>query len=211
MKKIGEGYFYEVFDCEDGRVLKKKRTFNRIAEHGAWWQKILAGIMWCNSQFYGTKRSDRTVKMIRSLVANHERVADLLAHPIFVSDTDYTQDKVIVLKSLLKQSTFAEGQVLIDRYIQTIIESWKYGFADRVYKFSTNSGVAADGTVVLFDFNECTFSKEEVLKDVISKRWKRSGSLRNIDAGLKAYYFKQMELYIAKDSLDLWWGKYLKT
>ncbi|MFH0852136.1 MAG: hypothetical protein V1845_00810 [bacterium] len=202
MKLIGKGYCYNVYELNNSRVLKLEKGF---------FQKV------CDIyQFEGKKVFDWLRASFKLLTGRKKILASysymrsnvdlaLLGSPKFLEGINYEQDKVELLEAIIIHSNFIEKKGLIDLYIQNIIQCWKNGFADRVYNFTINNGIDYSGRLILLDFNEVTFLKEEALKRIKSKRWLRASSFKHVDSELQKYYQEQMDLLITPESLEKNW------
>lgn len=116
------------------------------------------------------------------------------------------QDKVIPINKKIGTS-LAEDKKLIDLYALLIISMWKQGFAEKVYKFVENYGIDSNNNVVLIDFAEIRFNKEDVKRDILSKRWKRVYSdKRKIKGELRKYYDKKLEEILTLKNLKVHWN-----
>lgn len=206
MKKIGEGWYYDVFDLENDRVLKKRKDFTSIA---AKFDKafFLRGIYkWFKGYNYAVKCAWATGRMKERIKKSFE-LAKILGNPVFVSDTNYEQDKVRIIADSLS-GILEEDKKIIDSYIKSIFVCWENAFSDRIYNFSINNGYNSWNDLILIDFNEVTFLKNEVLKDILEKRWEKSWSAKQIDQKLQNYYFEQMALQITPEALNKYWRQF---
>ena len=198
MKIIGRGYWYRVYDLGNGRVLKSEKNFL----HKAYDTFNFEGIR--PSVYFKLITKNWRIALIYKRLKGQIDLT-LIGAPIFLAGIDYEQDKVEILENILKRSSEAENQKIIDMYIENIMECWRNGFSDEVYNFTINSGLDTFGKMILIDFNEVTFSKEDVLRSINSKRWLKSWSLGQIDSNLKSYYVEQMERKITSNSLEKNW------
>ena len=95
---------------------------------------------------------------------------------------------------------------IIDQYIDLIVRFWEYGFADRVYNFTINNGITEKGKLILLDFNEVTFKKEDVARSIETKRWKRAWSCTSLPVPYRRYYEQRMDEVMTEENLDRHWG-----
>jgi hypothetical protein len=201
MKLLGRGYYYNVYDIGNDRVRKVEKDPVEKAIY-------IFFSLWGNiPEFFRTmKKLERNRNATPSLYAELLKKADpaLLGNPIFLSGIDYEQDKVRILGPLLKTEN---AEAIIDAYIDNIITCWKYGFADTVFNFTLNNGLAKDETAILADFNEITFDKEEVRKRIKNKRWLSKYSYMTLSSEHKAYYRAQMDARITEAALEEHWNK----
>ena len=152
------GFIYDVYDLENGRVLKVEKPKLR-----QYWK-----------HFFYAKHTpfhvERNNALARKLAKN---ISDpsLLANPHFESSRRYTQDKVLLLQDYFLHHSLEENQRAVDLLIECIFETWKNGFADTIYNFMDSYGFDAQGRVVLVDFNEVTISRAIVAEKIRIKRW----------------------------------------
>jgi len=185
MKKIGQGYFYDVYDLGNGRVLKKSRSFLDIAKSTkaeSWKARIDA---WMKARRF-IKECVKTTEEMKEKISGLPQ--DLIGNPTFVTSVDYEQDKVLLLMDYFESHSLEENKRIVDSYIELVKTLLKYGVHDYVYKFKNSYGVNQNGEVVFVDFNEVTFSKEKVLELVAEKRWQTEAQYRKFPEGdLKDY------------------------
>lgn len=202
IKLIGKGYWYNVYDLGNGRVLKhEKGILQKIKD-----TYLLEGkkvIPWLTA-LYKLLTGRKKILKIYSYIKNNVDLT-LVGSPKFLDGISYEQDKVELLGVAIMRSVFNEKKRLIDLYVQNIIQCWKNGFADRIYNFAINNGINNSRRLVLLDFNEITLLREEVLERIKSKRWLRSWSLKQVDSELQQYYREQMDLLITSESLEKNW------
>lgn len=207
MKKIGQGYYYNVYDLGNGRVVKNiKSRFDRfftICKLSAFFLPVV----W--SEFSRSEVERQKIPGLYKTLQTQERDLSILGNPKFINETDYEQDLVIVLDDALKASDLNQQKKLIDLFIESIFSNWKQGFSERVFNFTINNGLDKNGKVVLLDFDEITFEKSEALKRINNKRWLRAASLRFFEftysKELKDYYIVQMEKGMTEENLNKYW------
>jgi hypothetical protein len=211
MKFIDAGYQYNVYDLGNGRVLKKKcstfRTFHQMFRvyrgHGL-------------SQFLAFKKSLAFLKKSKDVTFEVKRRLpqlphNLLGNPVFKKGINYEQDKVEIVEKYLNSHSLEENKLLIDKYIQLIQLLWGYGIHDAIYKIRANYGVNSQNEIILIDFNEVTFSKDEVLESIRNKDWLRSRWYARLEEGeLKSYYTASMDTEITEENFNLHWQKKTK-
>jgi hypothetical protein len=129
----------------------------------------------------------------------------IVGHPVFLGGINYEQDRVEPLGTILERSGPAAKRDIIDQYIESIFAHWENGFSDTVFNFTINSGLGSGGNMVLLDFNEIVMSKQETQRRIVSKRWFRTWSYKQLDPGLQDYYSKRMDEIITVDALNEHW------
>jgi hypothetical protein len=196
MEKLSDGYYYEVFDLKNGRVLKKKKTFSEVA-------KSMGGMR--PLKFY------RTWKHIRNCENTTKEVIkrlplQLIGNPSFVNKTNYEQDKVVLLMEYFESHNLEENKRIVDSYIDLIKTLLLHGVHDHVYKFKNSYGIDKNGKVICIDFNEMTFSKDEVITLAQEERWRTEAQFTKLKEGeLKKYLAAKFKETLERDVInDLW-------
>lgn len=196
MKKIGEGYYYNVYDIGNGRVLKKQK--NKI--------HILLFILFANKlNIKNTAREyTEVVHSIPSLRSMYTKIFNtgidkkILGNPVLKDGIDYEQDKIIKTSS----TPFLECIHDTTDLIKTL---WGFGIHESVYNFTINNGYN-DGRLVLIDFNEVTFTIEDAIKDIENKVWLQRYSYTHLPKDKKPMYADLMEKEITVETLRKSWG-----
>jgi hypothetical protein len=204
MRKIGEGYFYNVYDLGNGRVLKKVKSG----------PALFFGILKKNFGHWRIFREYK--KAIRQLVNMDELYKQMLqqikepwmlGNPEFIDGISYTQDKVTVLKDVLHQNS---SEVMFKKYVELYIDHiklfWNYGCHELVYNFTINTGVDSNGRLIAIDFNEVTFAKDNAIKSITDSEWLHRWSYYCMSSSEKKYYKQRMESEITVAALNREWG-----
>ena len=197
---IDRGAQFKVYDLGD-RVKKIPTTDEETKEIIRKWSPELAPkeVEDCAAGLISAR--ERGVEGIRKLNISPK----ILGNPEFANDGSITQIKVVTIREKLKNLEEKDQRSLIDGYVKSIFEQWKYGISDYIYNFPINNGVTKDGEVILIDFCEITFNKEDVANDITNGKWKTAATLKSIDDSLRDYYFAEMEKLITLDSLEGYW------
>jgi hypothetical protein len=186
---LGVGWQYTVYDLGDGRVLKvplsrEQRMRIAFAEHRndpAFTRERAAA--WADAVAVETRRSYGVLEG-----ALPDLDARLLAYPLLLGNDIYEQDKVLIVANFFRDHSFAENAAIVDRYVETTRALWQWGISDVVFNFAVNSGIAADGAVVLCDLGELTTAQTWVRQNVARQIWLRSASFSALrDARLASY------------------------
>lgn len=199
MKLINrKGFFYNVYDMGNGRVLKiEKPRIIQYIKHYFWAGRL--------------PKEVRTLAEISYKIIRSNIDPTLIANPKKENGNSYSQDKVEILENYISLHTIEENKKIIDIYTDHILETWQNGFSDLIFNFTINCGLDKKGKIVLVDFNEVTFDKEEVNKLINKKRWLDSWSrthwLSFTDKELWAYYSVAMESKITIENLERFWKK----
>lgn len=202
MKKIGEGYWYNVYEISADRVRKVEKNFLR---------KCLYSLRCEWKQPFQWLKTVRNFLVTRSHIVRHYDYIQnnvekaLVGNPKFLSGLDYEQNSVTPLGLVLEQSDVVQHQKTIDDYISHILKCWEYGFADVVFNFTINNGFDTNGGVVLHDFNEITRDRAIVAADIASKRWSHAYSVRILSEELRNYVSLEMEERLTIQELDRLW------
>lgn len=212
MKYLAEGFYYKVYDIDNGRVYKKfqpywfpfLKVYNLCRQKNGW--SFFKSILSAHKATIGERKilanmKNKIVKMPVSFFAN----------PIFENKLDYTQDKVISLEDFFIKNNLDDNKKIINGYAELIKNLWAYGIHDKAYKFQNNYGVDAMNKVCFFDFGECYFSKEKAIESIKSKKWLTRNSYKNWkDTGLKKYYTDRMADLMTEENINNNWGLLLK-
>ncbi|MBT4376297.1 hypothetical protein HOD29_02880 [archaeon] len=203
MKKIGSGLQFNVYDLGNGKVLKKPKKDIAMYFLNLIWEPYLIFAPWILKKRIVHARGDRkeAINYFSKNPFNKSLIANLV-----INEDRIFQDKVHPISKEIGFS-FEKGKRLIDSYYDLIFKMWKQGFAEKVYKFVENYGVNSRGEVVLIDFAEMRFSKEDVAKDILRKRWMKVNSdKRKIKGKLRKYYKQKMEELLTIKNLERYWG-----
>ncbi len=185
MKKIGTGYFYNVFQKTSTRVLKKQKNFLDITRD----EKI--------KNIPAVLRQNKIVKKNTEIIKNklkNKILAKQLGNPNFVSRFNYEQDRALLLMDYFDTHSLDQNKQAIDAYLDLTLELLDFGIHDYVYKFKNSYGFNSKGDLLFIDFNEVVFSKKEILDYVSRKHWLQEAQYRKFSEGpLKKYIFEQFE------------------
>ena len=221
MKQIGEGLQYKVFEMEGNtrRVMKIPLLDNEIA------QKI---ITWIDDKNQNPNSSSPTFTFeekfistiqerknsyifIKQLTQNVPKVQIIIGNIKFLDNFIMEQDKVTILRDLINDSSLNVDyqKNLIDNFIKLIFECWKYGFSDRVFNITENTGIDEKGNLVQIDCGEIVYEKKDVEELIKTKRWLNSWSYTKDmqNSEIKEYYAKMMDEQITKENLEKYWEK----
>lgn len=204
MEKIDSGYFYDVFDLNNGRVLKKMRSFWEIRKQKQ--KETKTGFI--ASLFETRKHIKECQRATEVIISKRKDIPqELIGNPSFVNKTDYEQDKVTTLIDYCSTHTIQESKVIIDKYIELVRLLLRYGLHDVVYKFKNSYGINKEGNLVFIDFNEITFSKEEVVRLIQNEEWKKEAQFRKQDEGeFKEYLRSRFSEVITLETINNEWG-----
>ncbi len=195
MKKIGEGFYYKVYDLGNGRVLKKETSYlSRMAKLIAW--GAITGIE--TKDMLSRKKLSK--KFEASLTKSKETLGripnELLGNPVFKGGYEYEQDRATILEKLIGKISNEEFLELMKKYINFQKTLWSYGLSDTVFNFTINAGVSAKtGGLICIDFNEFSDSKEKVTKCIEKKKWITQKSLRDFPKKHKDLKEKIIDLF----------------
>lgn len=177
MKLISKGWQYRVYDIGNGKVKKIKRTlidsFGRIffmpkpaPEHRKFrFNPILS----LKEMRRISRESDKDIgqlKKILPFIPGH-----FIGNPVFLKGINYKQDSAIPLLEYFKEHNKEMNNKMITKYVELLIELWKFGCSDNIFNFPVNSGVAKNGQVIMIDIGEFVFSKNKVKLAIQSKKW----------------------------------------
>lgn len=208
MKKIGSGLFYKVYEVNNKKVLKQETSsFNKTMKICSWYAIPL---------FFPKKWVSKEVRKYNFLVGYSiltlkdkikEIDKSIIGNPIFKEGITYKQDKVLMVKDIIKQQNVEDNKVIIDKYIECIFRTWENGFSDITFNFTIDNGINSKGDIILTGLSELTFNKKEVAKIIKDKKWLSQFSykwdFRNKE--IKQYYKEQMNKSITISNLKQYW------
>lgn len=205
--EIGRGVQYRVFDIGNKRILKAPLTPDESQAVVESWastsqrpQQQLPDYLQVGQEGSG---------YVQQLIRAHPHIAATLGNPQFESNGHYTQDFVTTLGDALTKSTFDTSRQIIDKYIGLILLHWRYGFCERVFNFTLNNGIDANGEVILLDFGELSLTKVEVAERIAGKRWQFSYSCTAaITPELREYYLNAMQRQLTYETLTATWSTF---
>ena len=205
MKKIGRGYYYNVYDLGNGRVRKIPRS--QIAQV---WQLFVWTFLTPKTlveEFIRAPYSEKNRKEQYDL-SSQIAAADpaLFGHPVFFG-WEYEQDKATDLETLLPR---VEPDVFLGyckEYVKCIHGLWKKGMGEEVFNFMRNAGITLEGNMVLLDLNEYTFDKKRMIQMIGRRRYLRAFHTYKIPFGLRKKIRQLFDKEFSLDKFDELWGR----
>lgn len=206
MKLIGTGYYYRVYDLGNGRVRKILKGKLEMALH-----------IICVERF----RPRSSLRAIRKAYASIVRLPNeykrlistvdlaLFGNPTFITELEYEQDTARPFEKFIAGIPIDQAKRHLDAYIEHIQRCWEYGFCEKVFNFTLNNGIDGTGNLILLDFNEITFEKEEALRRIENRRWERSWSCKTLPENLRTYYCEKMQEAMTVANVHARWGRLL--
>jgi len=200
MKKIGAGLQFNVYDLGNGKVLKVPRSEREMYLKYLSWCPYYLFVPWKLTRLVKIAIKDRRHSINKLKKESYDKT--LFGNLVF-KDNRIIQDKVKPLKYFLNNKSFKE---ILNKYFEFILECWKQGFSDKIYNLDTNNGIDKTGKIVLMDIGELNFDKEDVMKDIISKRWERSFFYkRRLKKHFRKYYDVQARKLLTIENLNKYW------
>lgn len=223
MKQIGEGLQYRVFELENNknRVRKIPLLNNEIARKIHKWIEYRNSHTTNSSGFTFEEKFQSTLDeressftFMKRLCQTYPKVKKLLGNVEFLEDLIIEQDRVTILRAYINDTLLGVEfqKELIDNFIELIFECWKYGFSDRVFNFTENTGINNSGTMIQIDCGEIVSEKEDVEELIKTKRWLLSWSYTKdlqIEE-VKEYYAQKMQEQLTVENLEKYWKKNVK-
>ena len=221
MRKIGEGLQFRVFEVDKNskRVMKIPLSDDEIAQKITAWinQRIQnpsssSPMFTFEEKFISTlKEREHSYNFMKQLTQRVPQVQTIIGNIEFLDNLVMEQDRVTILGNLINDSVLKiEFQKqLIDNFIKLIFECWKYGFSDRVFNFTENTGIDERGNLIQIDCGEIVYEKEDVEELINTKRWLNSWSYtKDLQLSeIKKYYAKIMDEHITTENLEKYWRK----
>jgi len=204
MKKIGEGYYYDVFEISSDTVIKFTKSKLRI----------FAFIFLANrfniqntiKEYKNVISSIQELKNTYSKILTSVSDKSIIGNPLFINDNDYKQDKVKELRNIndLDEQQFIE---VINDYTNLLKKLWSFRISDSVFNFSINCGYNKNNELILLDFNEMTFSKSEAEHQIINKVWLKRSSYLCLTKEKQKTFENIMNKEITLEMLEKCWAK----
>jgi hypothetical protein len=217
-KHIGKGWQYRVYDIGNGRVRKIKRkpvdSFGRIffmpkpaPEH----KKFRFNPVLSYKELLRISRGvDKNINLLKQQL--NLIPGNLLGNPVFYDRVNYEQDYAQSCMEYFKSHEREDNNKIITKYVELILELWKYGFHDDIYNFPMNSGVDKNGQVIMIDLGEFVYDKEMVMQSVKDKKW-LSKPFYAVFKGIwsREHFRKEMDRLITVENLDKYWRLKIKN
>jgi hypothetical protein len=206
MKKIGMGWQSSVYEKDEHTVVKTKSS--RFSQ---FWRILLtAGPLAIVKGEMRRAHADleKSLQIAEKTLSHKGFDPSHFGNPIIDTATQsYTQDKVVPLSSAIKNASVEEQKEYYRQYIELVRYLWKFGVHERIFNFALNTGINAQGKIILIDLGELTADKEKALDDIATKRWLRASSYLLIwNKELKKYYRELMEKELTKEVLEKEWN-----
>lgn len=202
MKKIGEGYYYNVYKISDNQVLKLIK--NKL--------QVFIFIFFANKGNYknSIKEYRNVARCIPKLKEEYSKIFNLvidkeiLGNPEFVDEIEYRQDLVKDVRGVntLSKQDFIK---IINDYIYLLKKLWSFGVSDSVFNFSINCGYNKNNRFILIDFNELTFSKNEIYEQINNKVWLNRASYLRLTKEKQIIFKELMNKEITIENLNENW------
>ena len=206
MNKIGQGYYYDVYDLANGRVLKRRTNHRtRLKKLIDWYGKTPCSkirIFLSYPRYAWNARRE-----LKRSVETSTLVPEIFGYPVFKNRFDYEQDITVPLGKYFENHASAESKARFDEYPRLVHILWTCGCSDTVFNFTKNNGISArTGKLVFLDFNEFEQSKEKVAECIKNRKWQTQASLRDMpDSELKNHILSKMTGEVSLQNLDKFW------
>lgn len=204
MKKIADGLQYNVYDLGNGRVLKKCKNKVEIRTKLLSWGDI--------SLESGEEKVNEAITLGKNSLANISNKLlnidpGIIGNPNIYPNLDYEQDKVVVIDEYINSHPLEANKLIVDKYIENIFKTWKYGFSDIVFNFTINNGIDTQGNVILIDLGELSFDFDTIAELIKKQKWLNQYSFTSLkDQELKQYLIEQMASNITLENLVKHWS-----
>lgn len=212
MKLIGKGWEYRVYDIDNGRVRKIKRSlvdsFGRlffmpkpVKKNRKFRFNPILSLQEALRISRETEKGVGQLKKILPIIPVY-----LFGNPVFLKGINYEQDRAIPLSQYFKENDNIKNKEAITKYVELITELWKYGCSDDIFNFLGNVGIDKDGHVIMIDLGEFIFSKDAVESTIQSKNWLYQPSYKFFqEAELKDHFQKEMDRLVTIENLNKYW------
>ena len=193
MKKIGEGWQYEVYDLENGRVLKKFHSPIK-----SYWVILKTIFPFREDSLAMVPRFSKSAK--KKALASFEilktkKIPDAwLGNPKLLQELNYEQDKADPLHNVFAKSDATRIKSLIDQFIGFNKQMLEKGVIDKSFNITKNFGLNKDGKIILIDLGELFDDPVRIKKQIIDRAWDVnyvSGCIKDKEA--REYFIKKMD------------------
>ncbi|MEI6352386.1 MAG: hypothetical protein WCO35_00390 [Candidatus Nomurabacteria bacterium] len=202
MKKLGEGYYYNVYEIENSKVIKKVKS------------KIRMYIFILISNYFNLKNAKKeynsALENLKSLSEKYKNILNsikdksILGNPEFIDDLNYYQDKIKVIKKINKFSDQEFEKTCLD-FAKLIHILWSYKLSDSTFKLRNNYGYDKNGNLIIIDFDEIIFKKEEVKGQIENKFWLTRYFYKILSENKKEIFKRIMDAEINLENLNKYW------
>jgi len=208
LQRIGQGYYYNVCDLENGRVLKTQTS------HATRIQKLLS---WRGKTFsekiripftYPLYVRDAEQSLIRSIETS-QRNQEMFGNPRFGDAFSYEQDRAVPLEVYFRENRLEANLQRFDEYLRLLQTLWTYGLSDTVFNFTINNGVSLrTDRVIYLDFNEYTESREVITECIKTEKWFTQAALRDMPPSpLRSQIILRMREEITLEKFNVLWDR----
>jgi hypothetical protein len=193
MKKIGNGWQYDVYDLGNGRVLKKFHSPIK-----SYWVILKAIFPFKEDSLLKVPSFSRGMKRtaLRSFeVLKRNNVSnDWIGHPKFLNAPDFEQDKVIPIHDVFLTADTLSIKNIIDKFIDFNKQLLKSGIIDKSFNITKNYGLNARGEIILIDIGELFDDSERINKQRKERAWSKNyvaGCIKDEEA--RTYFITEMD------------------
>jgi len=209
-KKIGSGAQYKVFEYGEDKVIKIPLTFEEIFKQQKKWNEENNGSNFNNATRKKLERFSLENILDRKKSINFIKKTKInflfLGNPLFEKES-ITQDRVITIREYISSNKSGFSDI-IDNYVKLILETWKYGFSEKVFNFTINNGVDKNNNVILIDFGELHFKKKDIESAIKQKIWEKKYSYnKGLNKKQQEVFSEKMNEKITLENLEKYWCK----
>ena len=193
MKKIGEGWQYDIYDLGNNRVLKKFHSLPK-----SYWVIIKNTFPFQNDPIWKIPSYSRSVKRkaIESfdILKRHDIPQTWIGNPKFLTRLDFEQDKCEPLHEVFGNSDTATIKRLIDQFVYFNKDLFGRGVIDKGFNITKNYGLSKDGKMVLMDIGELFDTPQMIRQQLKDKAWDKpyvAGCIKDREA--REYFIARMD------------------
>lgn len=202
---LGEGAQFKVFDLGNGRVKKVPQNEAGSIKAISVWHKGSETEIAEYARYMQLLR-ERGNEHVAGVIRDVPEASGFFGNPVFETDGSVTQDKLSLLGAHIDESTSEGARTLLRKYIDGIKKSWDYGCYDWVFNLCTNTGVDAQGEVVMMDFGEMGLDKSAAAQLIHDKPWENSyDTMHRLSAENRDYFIRKASEGLTVDSLNRHW------
>jgi hypothetical protein len=193
MKKIGNGWQYDVYDLGNGRVLKKFHSPIK-----SYWVILKAifpfkedSLLKVPSFSRGMKR---TALLSFEVLKRNNIPNNWTGNPKFLNALDFEQDKVLPIHDAFLNADISFIKNVIDKFVDFNKQLLKSGIIDKSFNITKNYGLNAKGEIILIDIGELFDDSERINKQRKERAWSKSYVAECIkDEEARNYFITEMD------------------
>lgn len=193
MKKIGNGWQYDVYDLGNGRVLKKFHS--PIKSYWVILKAIFPFKEYSLLKVPSFSRGMKRTALLSFEVLKRNNISDdWIGNPKFLNALDFEQDKVTPIHDVFLNADTLSIKNIIDKFVDFNKQLLKSGIIDKSFNITKNYGLNARGEIILIDIGELFDDSERIDKQRKERAWSKNYVAECIkDEEARNYFITEMD------------------